>query len=400
MAGLYIMIKSIIYTINFIESFGYTKFSFYLLIIFFYFLTCKITYADNAVVNLELQFKNIATTNSDTSPLYKTGKEYRRASDEINRYYQKFNNNVNLQRSIDVSWEIINYEFLEENYYQGNEAYHLFDITWHRFAMQFQRREGDIWGSRAFSPATSFNIAKSLPATIKGFGQVPTNSSSNRMPNKVNIFDIEQIVRTEDYRIIISRLPITQPFYIFLTSAELKGNKWEIIGEAKGASSCVRTLRDPFYFPFDKYGFDVFFKCYYPADVNIKVYSSEDLDISNNSPLKFSVKRKQDQEIHIEFFRDNKFRKIILPIISALFPLILFLFGESSEKRIVRLLVYLGAFFSMQYFMPVPLNVPKYNLLYIISRPIFLVLVIMIELNLHRKERPSKKGLTNELTST
>jgi hypothetical protein len=165
--------------------------------------------ADNVIVKMDLKFNNIATSLKDQSPLYKSGNEYQRASDEVNKYYREFNDNVNLQREIEISWELVNYEFLEENHAKENDGYNLFDIKWYRFAMQFQRREGDLWGSKAFSPATSFNIASSQPATIKGFGQVPTNSSSNRMPNQVTLWDVEKIVRHEDYRIIISRLPIT-----------------------------------------------------------------------------------------------------------------------------------------------------------------------------------------------
>jgi len=356
-------------------------------------LISKITYADNVIVNIELKFSNIATVLIDPSPLYKTDNEYKheykRASEEINKYYRKLTSNVNLQREIDISWEIVNYEFLDENYVPDNGGYHLFDITWHRFAMQFQRREGDVWGPQAFSPTTSFNVAKSLPATIKGFGQVPTNSSGYIIPTKLTLWDIEQIVRHEDYRIIISRLPFTQPFYIFLTSNELKGRKWEIIGEAKGASSCVYTIIEPFYYPFDKYGFDINFKSYYPAEVNIKVTSSEDLDFHNYTSSKLSLNRLDDKEIHVTFFRDNKFRNIFWHIITALFPLILLAFEKPSKKKIVRLLIYLCAFISIQYIMPTPLNVPKYNLLYLISRLLFLGLVIIIEVNFAKRKSPT-----------
>ena len=352
-------------------------------------LISPVAQADSVIVNMDLKFNNIATELKEPSPLYKSGNEYKRASTEINKYYRKLNDNVNFQREIEISWELVNYEFLNENYVQRNGGYNLFDITWHRFAMQFQRREGDLWGAQAYSPATSFNISKSLPATIKGFGQVPTNSSSNRMPTKVTLWDVEQIIKHEDYRIIISRLPITQPYYIFSTSDELIGKKWNIIGEAKGAVSSIYTITEPFYYPFDKYGFDIKFKTYYPAEVKLNISSSEDLDFVNYTTSNFSLERLKEKEIHIRFFRDNKFRNIFWHIISAFFPLILLASQKASERKIVRLLIYLFAFVSIQWIMPTPINVPKYNLLYIISRLIFLGLVVTIEFNFFKTKNPT-----------
>ena len=73
---------------------------FSLLVLIFYLSLYKITYADNVLVNIEFQFNNIATTRNNSTPLFKAGDDFKRAPDEIDKYYQKFKNNVNLDKSL------------------------------------------------------------------------------------------------------------------------------------------------------------------------------------------------------------------------------------------------------------------------------------------------------------
>lgn len=68
----------------------------------------------------------------------------------------------------------------------------------------------------------------------------------------------------------------------------------------------------------DQYGFDIKFKTYYPAEVKLNISSNEDLDFVNYTTSNFSLERLKEKEIHIRFFRDNKFRNIFWHIISAL----------------------------------------------------------------------------------
>jgi len=371
------------------QELTYHKISIFFLFMFVSIICCVSTshmaYADKALVTLKFRFANIAVTNHKQPLLFKAENRYEKPREEANKIYYWLRNQTSFQRKIDMEWHIINYQFLDDWYSKDVGAYHLFDISWYRFSMMSQYKEKGVWGSRTFSPATGFHIPKSSPATVKGFGEVPVSSSSYSIPVSVELLDVEKLVRTENYRIIVARLPITQPFLIFFEEDELKKKKWEILGEAKAGHSSLYTVRSPFFYPFDEYIFNIKYKSYYPADVSIWVESREDLDISIDMPIKFFVNKNKNEEIPITFFRDNKLRKILWPMISSFFPLLIILFRKKAERGIIRLLFYVSGLLVLAFVLPSPLNVPRLNIMNIFASLIFLTMIVLIEFKNRRK---------------
>lgn len=373
--------------------------------------------ADKVLITIDLDFENIAIS-EEKSPVKSKGESFAYSAKEacfsdskedavpgsmqveerkkfpykeIIDYYDEILNQTKLGRRVYIKWELRNYQPLQDIFSREDKGYHLFDIVWFRSRLDYiLKKSNDKWAGGACLP-TAFYFEEPPKATIIGYGDVDVMISGLRLDIKpmFTIRNIEELVRRDNYKIIISKYIVPKILFLKLSDGQIKdeklrGQKLEVSGRATLGDTAITTERSPFWYPFDKYSIRFLFTSYFPADVTINIGDIEDLAISTNRKKEFKTKKMgmEIAEETITFFRKDKARRYIWPVIIALASLAVTYFSQKKkEKLLIRLVVYSLTIGAIFFALPVPKNVPKVNILNLAIGIVYLCLIGLIELH-------------------
>ncbi len=290
---------------------------------------------------------------------------------------------------------MVNYEPKVSLFSNYTEGYRLFDITWFRKRLSTKYRDIDgKWISFKSLP-TGFNFNPYSYATIYGVGDVPVLISPTICPGGLCLGGggelrgkfKEKVIRTiekEDYNIKIIEYPVTKSVYLLLNDNTLLNKEIIIEGNFILGDSAITTEKDPFFFPFDEYSFNFIYSSYFPSDVTLNMEDIEDLT-SLSKEFSFSAKKGDEGGIKVLLKRANIFKNILGNIILIFIPLLIYFLKLNKWINFsIRILVYFGAILALYLTLPVPLNVSLLNILNIVVGSLYFLLIIFIEIKLHK----------------
>jgi hypothetical protein len=363
--------------------------------------------ADKAIVNIDFDLNNIAiteeaktefkgqglgilmkgacTSNSEEGLLPLDSDRGEFPYKEILQYYDRIEEETVAGRTVNIEYNILNYQVNEDIFSNEYKGYSLFGITWSRLRLNFKfKKKNGEWAS-GFCLPTTFSFQQPSSATIIGYGDVPVllPGLSQEIHPKAKTFQEFRV--SKNYTIWVNRYPIKKSLFLALSEQDInderiRGQKIQLTGKATLGDSTLKTEWGPFYYPFDKYSTVLMYKSYFPSSVSLNFVDIEDLDMTTPRKKEFITKAGEDKEIPLSLFRKNIRRKLALPIVAALFPLLLEIFQTARRRWWVRLLVYIFVF-VIGYFglPPPPLNVSKLNILNLGASILFLAVIFIIE---------------------
>ncbi|HOO37922.1 MAG TPA: hypothetical protein PLU81_01510 [Deltaproteobacteria bacterium] len=378
-------------------------------------------FSDNTIIEINIELKNIAI-DEERKPVslgegasFRVGQMKVSSSSEIsisdnkfpNKDAQEKYNDIKKQiisgRSVLVDYKLINYEFNDDSRIKDCKCskqdqenpeqvecncYRLFDIVWFRYRFDYAfKTENDKW-EKSFLIPTNFYFDTPRPATVVGVGDITLSipGLGFNIDPEINLWNLDQFYRSDTYKIIVTRHTVPKQFILIpedsiipkLTSS---GAKYEILGKANIGESAIVTVTSPFWYPFDKYSFKFITKTYFDSFLNINFVDIEDLNLETKEELKLKSKKDEIKNFEIKLYRRHNFSNLILPVLLAIVPLLLFF---KKEILWARYLTYVSSLGGIYLSLPKTLNIPKINIFTISLCIIFVALYVGFERDMFR----------------
>lgn len=330
-------------------------------------------YADKALVNISFRLTNIAIDQDRPSrPKRRPDIPHK----EILHYYDEIDRETLLGRTLSIDWHVINYEANKSIFSKEHKAYHLFDINRSRRGLRaiYKDKNGKI--KRPTHCPTGFHIKIGDKAIIKGYGDVPVRMSAYAsISARIDKDDVLMDIKRKDYRIIIFKYPVVRLASLDLKDKALENKKIEILGKLTLGDSVIVTEVSPFYYPFDRYYFEITYKSYYPSDVVFDIKDIEDLELYAHRTHEFVMGKNEEKQIAFPLGRKRSDKNRVFAILIPLFGLVTLL----SEKFWRRCLGYAAVISCIFVAWPDVMNVPFFNLLMILYMSFSAIVILVVE---------------------
>lgn len=303
-------------------------------------------------------------------------------------------------RSVVVDYKLINYEFDADTAVKDRKSYRLFDLGWFRYRIDYAWKDANGKWQKGFSIPETFFFDKPSTATIVGIGDVKVEIPGMRfeIKPKFNFGNLEEVYKADTYKIVLTKYLIPKrliavPDENLLNDKISPEKKYQVLGKANIGDTAIVTEIPPFWYPFDRYAFRFIYKTFYDVSLNIEIPNIEDLDLETKDKFSVSLKKDEIYTFKSTLYRKQKFRRLFLPILLAIIPILCF-FKPIRERIWIRSLTYLSSIGVLYVTLPSPINVPKINLCNIIVCLILLSLILYFEIT--GKIRSNKQQLISD----
>ena len=130
---------------------------------------------------------------------------------------------------------------------------------------------------------------------------------------------------------------------------------------------------------------------YYDSKVTFYTEDIEDLNLLSEKKIKLSTTNGEDKQINLILVREPK-KSILWNIFLILIPLFFYILERKWNVRWwIRILAYTIAFISLWLKIPTPLNVPRFNILNIVTWSLYALLIGIIEILLFKKRKTKNR---------
>ena len=80
---------------------------------------------------------------------------------------------------------------------------------------------------------------------------------------------------------MINKYPVEKILHLQALDRGIEGRKIEVEGRTTLGDSAIKTERQPFWFPFDRYSFEFIYTSFFPSFVTLRMEDVEDLNLGS-----------------------------------------------------------------------------------------------------------------------
>lgn len=189
-------------------------------------------------------------------------------------------------RTTSITYKVTNFQPGKE-YVKNHEAVlHLFEFIWilNRFDYSYISPERKLVTGSTLPP--SFFQDTPSNVTVHGYGEAESAIGGIDFPIAPNqqVWDIEEVTTGKDFKVIRTKFFVRKPIFVIFkgpnfAAVNLEDKRLVLEGRAILDDAMIKTVRPPYWYPFDQYSLAFKFGTIYPADVNLRFKNVEDLEV-------------------------------------------------------------------------------------------------------------------------